>query len=147
MTNSLFKVTLALLSLISAVLIGQTLIETVHQPSSTQTEISFSGVNYQPPTAIKDPTTLTIATARVNQVKQNIPARLRDAESAPLQFVSNESTTASDSTPARQQPRNQEQRRSFSFHYLDILEWMFAGRNDKAKPQPPQRPSTSLSTG
>lgn len=144
MTNPLFKVTLALLSLISAVLIGQSLMGADHQSSGTETEMSTGVVNYQPPATDHDATALSIASARVNLLKQSATAGRQGSASVSLQVTSVDTATSPDNTANRQQPRNQENRRSFSFHYLDILEWMFAGRNDKAKHQPPQRPSTSL---
>lgn len=144
MTNPLFKVTLALLSLISAVLIAQSLLGVGQQSSAMQTDMNNGVVVQQQSANTTEATVLSLAAARVNLLKQPPSA---SSEGTQLQLSNTESQTPSDTAANRQQPNNQVNRRAFSFHYLDILEWMFAGRNDKAKHQQPQRPSTSFSAG
>lgn len=130
MTNPLLKVTLILLSLSSAVFFGQAILS-----SSQNTSVNTQGLSLQ---------ATTLADTRFEiPATQSQPSSKRQADSdtAPAQ----DSISSAPPTPARQHSSpSQDSRRSFSFHYLDILEWMFAGRGEKAKQRQSQRPSASL---
>lgn len=51
-------------------------------------------------------------------------------------------TAAQSEQTAKRKPASQ--RRSFSFHYLDVLEWLFSGNRERA-PTPPQQGPNTLS--
>jgi len=133
MTNPLFKVTLALLSLISAVLIGQSLIGPVQHAPVMHAEVNNDVIAHQH------------ASLQSTLPKQAVDTPRLRAELVSSQASQQDHGASAENASNRQQSASQNQRRSFSFHYLDILEWLFANRGEKAKHQQQQRPSTSLS--
>lgn len=44
------------------------------------------------------------------------------------------------------QPNKYSQQRAFSFHYLDILEWLFASKRDVSPPVPHRSPTSTLAS-
>lgn len=129
MTNPLLKVTLIILSLISAVFVGQVLLGSAH---TSPAHVQGLPVNLAPSAqALSQP----LAKPNAEQTTES-GVRSQSTDTGP----------ASDAAPAApRQSSTQNRGRSFSFHYLDILEWLFAGRGEKAKHHQPQRPSTTLS--
>ncbi|MCC5880514.1 MAG: hypothetical protein JJU03_11550 [Idiomarina sp.] len=131
MTNPLLKVTLILLSLSSAVFFGQAILS-----SSQNTSVNTQGLSIQATDLVDS--RFELPATQSQQTSQPFSKRQAAGDTPPSQ-------DSNSSTPARQHASpSQDSRRSFSFHYLDILEWMFAGRGEKAKQRQSQRPSASL---
>lgn len=54
-------------------------------------------------------------------------------------------STQSRNSSTRSNSQKPAQRRTFGFHYLDILEWLFADKRDSATPSQPRNPSSTFS--
>lgn len=111
MANPLLKMTLMLISLLSASLVGYGFMDAEPSRSQAIQVVSLS----------------------------HLEARAPRDDKPVTQNTNHEAVTPAEATPNQQRRKHQ---RSFSFHYLDILEWLFAGRGEKAKQHQLHRPST-----
>ena len=66
-----------------------------------------------------------------------------ETESAPLRSTTPHSQGGNSRPFAH--PREKAPRRSFSFHYLDILEWLFASQSDASQVTPARPTASNLS--
>lgn len=136
MANPLLKMTLMLLSLLSAALVGHGLMDAEHSSRSSVTKNTPNQVTVQTTTdtdfyhqSVALPTEtkslhLDSFSAPSSVIRSHLQAHDQQGKNA----------TSTEVTPNQQmQQRRKNNQRSFSFHYLDILEWMFAGRGEKAK--------------
>lgn len=94
-----------------------------------------SGI-WQPSSSVNDAATdmAAVATTATDGNVITVPAAQAPRESAQTR---NSSTRNNGQKPA--------QRRTFGFHYLDILEWLFADKRDSAHPSQPRNPGNTFS--
>lgn len=137
MANPLLKMTLMLLSLFSAALVGQGLLDAEQSSRSSVTKAATNQMTHDAATG----TDFYHEPGEAKGLPQSLPeARIQQRDT---QSIYHKNATPTEAASSQQiQQRNKKNQRSFSFHYLDILEWMFAGRGEKAKRHQLQSPST-----
>lgn len=142
MANPLLKMTLMLLSLFSAALVGHGLMDAEHSSHSYATKNAPNQVTAQTTTDTDfyyEPVTLLGETKSLHFNSFSAPSSVIHSH---LEAHDQQGKNATPTEATQIQQRGKNNQRSFSFHYLDILEWMFASRGEKAKRHQLHRPST-----